>query len=106
MHTRISLYTGISGHSGRFAARRTELEALMRSVPGLVSYQLLETAEGVAAVAVCHDRAGCEECTRRTQRWVDTNLTDVAGRSPLVVGGDVIAESLAARVHARNPDPA
>jgi len=93
MHTTIGLYSGMAGQAGRFAVHRDELEKLMSSVPGLVSYRLLETAEGVAAVVVCRERAGCEECAHRLVRWLNSRLPDLAGRQPLTVSGHVIAET-------------
>lgn len=95
MHTTIQVYAGMSGHAGRFAARRIELERAVTGVPGLVRFQLLETAEGVAAVIACLDRAGCEECVRRTVRWMDEHMPDLRARHPLVVDGSVIAEATA-----------
>ena len=91
MHATIGLYSGMAGQAGRFAVHRADLEKLMSTVPGLVSYQLLETLEGVAAVVICRDRAGCEECARRAAQWMDTYLPDLARRTPLMVSGDVIA---------------
>jgi len=93
MHATILLHAGMSGHAGRFAVHRPELEQLMQGLPGLVSYHLIETAEGVAALVVGRDRAACEECVRRAGRWMDAHLPDLATRKPLVVSGAVIAEA-------------
>lgn len=94
MHVMIRLLPGMPGQAGRFAVHRSELEQLMASVPGLVSYHLIETDEGVAAVVVSRDRAGCEECEARGARWMDARLPDLAGRGALVVWGDVIAAAV------------
>jgi hypothetical protein len=93
MHAMIHVYPRMAGQAGRFAVHRAELERMMRDVPGLVSYHLLETAEGVAAMVVCRDRAGCDACAERAARWMDQRLPDLAGREPLVVSGEVIAEA-------------
>jgi len=97
MHATIRLYLGMAGQAGRFAAQRVELEQLMRSVPGIVSFQLIETAEGVATVTVCRDRGGSDEASSRLVRWTDDRVPDLAVREPLVVGGDVIASMDAIR---------
>ena len=93
MHATIGLYSGMAGQAGRFAVLRAEIEKLMSTVPGLVSFHLIETPEGVATMVVCRDRAGCEEYTRRTARWMEGRLPDLAGRNPLTVIGEVIAET-------------
>lgn len=94
MHATILLHAGMAGHGGRFAVHRPELEKLMQGLPGLVSYHLIETAEGVAALVVGRDRAACEECVRRAGRWMDAHLPDLATRKPFVVSGAVIAETV------------
>lgn len=38
--------------------RKADVEAALRKVPGLVSYTLLNTGDGVTAVTVCTDKAG------------------------------------------------
>ena len=91
MHATIRLYPGMAGQSGRFAAHRVELEKVMQSVPGLLSFHLIETAEGVAIVTLCHDRGGSDEAARRLLQWTDERVPDLAHREPLVVGGEVIA---------------
>jgi len=91
MHATILLHSGIAGHSGRFAARRTELEQLMAGVSGLTCFRLIATPEGVAALVVGRDRAACDECVGRARRWMDATLPDLAARTPLEVSGEVIA---------------
>lgn len=100
MHATIRLYLGMAGQSGRFAAHRVELEKLMESVPGLLSFHLIEITEGVATVTVCRDRAGSDEAARRLLRWTDDRVPDLAHREPLVVVGDVITAMDAARTPA------
>ena len=97
MHATIRVYLGMAGQAGRFAAHRVELEQLMGSVPGLLTFHLIETAEGVATVTVCHDRAGSDEATGRLLLWTDDRIPDLAHREPLVVGGEVIAAMNAVR---------
>jgi hypothetical protein len=101
MHATIRLYLGMAGQSGRFAAHRVELQKLMGSVPGLLTFHLIETAEGVATVTVCHDRAASDEAASRLLRWTDDRVPDLAHREPLIVGGEVITA-----MDAVHPSPA
>jgi len=91
MYATIRLYPGMAGQSGRFAAHRVELENLMQSVSGILSFHLIETPEGVAIVTVCHDRACSDEAASHLLRWTDDRVPDLVHREPLVVGGEVIA---------------
>ncbi|MGA8988954.1 MAG: hypothetical protein WB500_00960, partial [Rhodoplanes sp.] len=45
--------------------RMAEVEAVMRSVPGLVSYTLVRSTEGGIAVTVCQDKAGADAAMLR-----------------------------------------
>lgn len=92
MHATLLIYPAMSGQSGRFAVHRPELESVVRGVPGLVSFHLLVTAEDVAVSVIGRDRATCEECVHRLAGWMGQHLPDLASRSALTVGGEVIAE--------------
>ena len=88
----IRMYAGFAGQAGRLSAVRQELEALLRPVVGLRRFLLLETAEGLASVTEGEDRAACEECARRAERWMRERLPALAGYEPLAAMGEVIAE--------------
>jgi len=94
MYATILLHAGMAGHAGRFAVHQPELEGLLIDLPGLLSFHLIETSEGVAALIVGRDRAACDECLRRGGRWMDAHLPDLATRAPLVVSGAVIAATV------------
>lgn len=88
----IRMYAGFAGQAGRLAAVRQDVEELLRSVHGLHRFQLLETAEGLALVLECEERAACEECARRAERWMQQRMPGLSGYQPLAVTGEVIAE--------------
>src|SRR5262245_47684108 len=92
MTTEIRMYAGFAGQAGRLAAVRQDLEALLRSLPGLHRFQLLETTEGLAVILECEERAACEQCVRRAERWMQERMPALAGYHPLAVTGEVIAE--------------
>ncbi len=48
---------------------------LLREVPGLVAYYLLEADEGiVVTIIVCEDQTGVEESAKVAEEWVKENL--------------------------------
>ena len=57
--------------------RKAEVEAVMRSVPGLVSYTLVRSAEGGMAVTVCEDKAGTDESTRLAKEWIQEHASEL-----------------------------
>lgn len=88
----IRIYAGFAGQAGRLAAVRQELEKIVRAVPGLRRFQLLETGEGVATVTEAETRAACEECARRSEGWMIERMPALAGYGPIIAAGVAIAE--------------
>jgi hypothetical protein len=88
----IRMYAGFAGQAGRLSAVRQELEGVLRSVAGLRRFRLLETNEGLAIVTEGDDRAACEECANRAERWMAERLPGLSGYRPLTAAGDVIAD--------------
>jgi hypothetical protein len=89
----------IRNYSGKGAAelfnvlekRSTEVEPLMRSVPGFVSYSLARTSSGGFSVTICQDQAGIDESIRRAKDWIAKYAGSVAAEAPAVSVGKVIA---------------
>ena len=88
----IRIYAGFAGQAGRLAAVRHELESLIRPIAGLHRFRLLETSEGLAIVTEGDDRAACEECASRAERWMAERLPGLSGYRPLTAAGEVIAD--------------
>ncbi len=70
--------------------RKAEIEAVMRFVPGLVSYTLARSGNGGFSVTVCQDQSGIDESTRRAKDWITKNASQVAAAAPEVSAGKVI----------------
>ena len=88
----IRMYAGFAGQTGRLSAVRQELEGELRSVAGLRRFRLIETNEGLVIVTEGDDRAACEECARRAERWMAERLPGLSDYRPLIAAGDVIAD--------------
>lgn len=71
----------------RIAQRRAEVEAVIRAVPGLVSYTFIETADGGVSVTVCQDKAGTDESVRVAREWISANASDIQVDAPTVSEG-------------------
>ena len=70
------MYAVIRHYTGRGASQlfeeiecmQEEVEGVIRSVPGLVSYTLLRTGDGGISVTVCQDKAGTDESVTARRR--------------------------------------
>ena len=94
------MYAAVRTYSGAGAKeffdllekRKSEVEAVMRSVPGLVSYTLVRSGEGGTAVTVCEDRAGAEESNRVAREWIRQNASELGSNLPAVELGSVLVQ--------------
>ena len=64
--------------------RTAELEPIMRSVPGLVSYTLARGGTGGFSVTICQDQAGIDESIRRAKDFITKYAANVAVDAPNV----------------------
>lgn len=67
-----------------------ELQPLMRSVKGFVSYTLVRSGDGGFAVTVCQDQAGLDESTQKAKDWIAKNASDIGAVAPEISVGNVI----------------
>ena len=72
--------------------RKAEVEAAIRSVPGLVSYTLVRTEEGGVAVTVCQDQAGANESTRIKKEWIQRHASELGSSLPEGEEGSVLVQ--------------
>lgn len=94
MHTVIRTYSG-SGASELFDVlekHTAEIESLMRSIPGCVSYTLARGAGGGFSVTTCEDKAGVDESVARARAWIAENAASVKASAPAIAEGTVILQ--------------
>jgi hypothetical protein len=64
-----------------------EIEDLLGSIDGFVSFQAIRTPLGTVTVTTCNNRAGCEESNKRARDWLSQN-TDIKA-TPTIAEGPV-----------------
>jgi hypothetical protein len=69
--------------------RREEVSRVLGGVPGLRSYQLVRTREGLFAVTVCRDEESAMEANRRAAAWLRANIPGFGVEAPEVWSGPV-----------------
>jgi hypothetical protein len=92
MHAVIRAYSGPAAKKvvDLLESRKDEIEGLMRSVTGFVSYSLLRTSDGGASVTVCADKVGADESVRIAREWLRKNTHDMNVNPPVIREGPVI----------------
>jgi hypothetical protein len=94
MHTVIRHYTGANATPlfDLLEQRKIDVEALIRTVPGLVSYTMLRTGDGGITVTVCQDKAGADESVKVAREWIQKNAAHISASPPAVMEGAVIVQ--------------
>jgi hypothetical protein len=67
--------------------RKTDVEQVMRSVRGFVSYTLARNNDGGFSVTVCNDKAGIDESVQKARDWVAKNAANAGAAPPKVTAG-------------------
>ena len=67
--------------------RRTDVEEVMRSIRGFVSYTLARSSDGGFSVTVCNDKAGADESIQKARDWVAKNAANAGAAPPKVTMG-------------------
>lgn len=95
MYAVVRMYSG-KGAKELFDAlenRKAEVENLIRSVKGFVSYTLARSGDGGFSVTVCQDKAGTDESVQLAREWVAKNAGDTGAGAPKVSEGPVIIQA-------------
>jgi len=92
MHVVVRTYSG-TGAKELFDVlekRKADVEGIMRSVKGFVSYTLARSGDGGLSVTVCQDKAGIDESVQKAKEWVAKNAGNTGVGAPKVSDGAVI----------------
>ena len=69
---------------------KADVERILRSVKGFVSYVLARSGDGGFSVTVCQDKAGIDESVQKSKDWVAKNAGNTGVGAPKVSDGAVI----------------
>ena len=92
------MYAVVRSYSGQGAAelfdlieqRVEDVTALIKGVPGFVSYTAARTAEGGVTVTVCQDKAGTDESSRVAAGWVKENSAATVNPPAITEGTTIL----------------
>ena len=94
MHAVIRTYTGKGAKEliDIVEKNKAEVERLIRSIKGFVSYSLVHTGSGGFTVSVYQDKAGTDESVRVARDWIAKNAGETGATAPTVSEGTVILQ--------------
>jgi hypothetical protein len=84
MHAMVRSYSGkgAKGLVDLIEKRKTDVEELLRSVNGLVSYSMVRTKTGGFSVSVWQDKAGIDEVHKKAMEWIKENASTTKASKP------------------------
>ena len=94
MHAVVRNYSG-SGAKELFdllEERKADIESIMRSVTGLVTYSAIRTDDGGVTVTVCQDKPGTDESIRVAREWIQENASNIGSSPPAVSEGSIMVQ--------------
>jgi hypothetical protein len=71
---------------------KADVEKLMRSVKGFVSYAIVRTGDGGFTVTVCNDKAGADESVEKARDWIAKNAAGTGVAPPTISEGPNILD--------------
>lgn len=92
MYAMVRTYSGAKPLIDALESRKGEVEAVMRGVPGLISYTMLRTADGGVTITVCQDKAGVDASLQASRDWMQQNMPGIAASAPVVSEGNVVVQ--------------
>jgi hypothetical protein len=89
------MYTVVRSYFGKGAKElfdlleknKADVEKIMRSVKGFVSYALVRSEGGGFSVTVCNDKAGTDESVEKARDWIAKNAAGTGVAAPKVTEG-------------------
>ena len=91
MYTVVRQYSGLGASelAEQILAQADEVESEIRSVTGVISYDLVMTTDGCISITVCEDKEGADESVNVAAAFVSNNCTAKAN-PPVVSEGETI----------------
>jgi len=90
MYASVRRYTANPGVADKFAARRTDIEKVIKTTPGLIAYYMLKTTDGAVTVTVCDNQTGAEASNRIAADWIKQNMPTIVTKPPEIYAGDIV----------------
>ena len=70
--------------------KKVDVEKVMRSAKGFVSYSLFRSGDGGVSITVCQDKAGTADSVQKAAGWIKENASGVGVSAPRVSEGPVL----------------
>lgn len=89
-HSVVRLYSDSGPLIAKIRESEAEVQAIMRSVPGFLTYGIMDTGGGAISVTTCDDKAGTDESVARAAAWIKANLPDAKIAPPRIIEGEAV----------------
>lgn len=92
MYAEMRRYSGAGVHAlfDLVEELKSDVESLMRTIPGFVSYSLFRTNEGGVAFTICDHKAGADQSARIAHEWIASNAAELGTQDPEISEGPIV----------------
>lgn len=92
MHAVVRSYSGpgVKELFDLLEERQQEMDTVLGSVTGLVSYSAIRTEHGAITVTVCENKAGTDESSEVARAWIRDKAPELGTQPPAITEGPVI----------------
>jgi len=94
MHAVVRSYAGSGARelADLLEQRKAEIETIIGSVTGFVTYTFIRTDDGCVTVTVCQDKTGTDQSIQIARDWIQENAADLGINPPAVSEGSVVLQ--------------
>ena len=92
MHAVIRQYSGANAPAlfDELEEKKSDVERVLRGVPGFVSYSLFRVPGGGVSVTVCNDKSGTDNSSARAAEWIKANFAEPVARPTVTEGATIL----------------
>ncbi|MFA7431721.1 MAG: hypothetical protein WCZ23_16300 [Rhodospirillaceae bacterium] len=92
MHAMVRSFSGqdSSAFADLLIEHKAEVESAMRGIPGMVSYTIIRTADGVTTMTLCNDKTGTDASLTIAKDWLKEHASHLQISAPAITEGEVV----------------
>jgi hypothetical protein len=79
MYATVRHYANAKALSDAMSANKADVQHLLSSIPGFISYAATIDGDSVTTITICEDKEACDESTRRAREWVKETVKGQIG---------------------------
>jgi hypothetical protein len=89
-HVVVRIYTDSAPLVELARESQAEIREIMNSIPGFLTFGIMNTGDGLISMTICEDKAGTDASIKRAAEFIKEKLPDANIAPPQILEGDAI----------------